>query len=611
MKYISLFGLALGSAFMLSSCEKALDKINLNATDGALIYNDSTYANLSLNYIYDQNLPGWFGVGNLGDGFLTSINPSTMTDESYADNQYVNPFMQGIVTQEGVGDIGMTLDKGNNYGKIRTINMFIRDVKAGTLPQGTKNRLIAQAQFFRAWRYFDLVRIYGGVPLVMSPLDGVGTDARNAAALPRNLTSECFTAIAADLDSAARALPGKWPNSADWGHITKGAALAFKGRALLYAASPEFNTLNPTVTPAPNTAKYQAAYDASLAAKNALTASGFGLNTSYDQLWFQEANNPEAVMVTCYNTAQGDQTKKNNNYDNATRPAYTGTGGGSNLPTWEMALAYPMLDGKPRGTSTRYPYSDQLFYKNRDPRFDKTIAYNGSTWTLNGDPTYRLWTYLKGTTSVEPSKPTATSFYTRKAVSPTAGVSEAVYSGTDWIEIRYAEVLLNLAESACGLNNLTEAYNQLIAIRRRAGIEIGDGNYGLQAGMTQAQMFDAILAERQIEFAFEGKRFWDLRRWNKLGSVLNNLPGKRRHGVVITLKATAPADFATTRNSQNLDNAYTNYFTVDVTKQLDTKFNLNWIDDKYNFFALPQKAIDNNRALQQNSNWGGPFNPLP
>jgi len=236
MKYLSLAALALGlgSTFLLGSCEKVLDKVNLGATDGTLIYNDSTLANLSLNYIYEQNLPLWFGQGGIG---LASVNPTGLSDESYADNAYV----QGTVQMSDVTDFGTGLNKDNNYGKIRTINMFIRDVRAGSLPAGAKNRLIGQAQFFRAWRYFDLVRLYGGVPLVFSPLDGVGNEARDLAYLPRNTTAQTFAAIAADLDSAAAVLPGKWAASSDWGHITKGAAQAFKGRALLYAASPQFN----------------------------------------------------------------------------------------------------------------------------------------------------------------------------------------------------------------------------------------------------------------------------------------------------------------------------------------------------------------------------------
>ena len=178
--------------------------------------------------------------------------------------------------------------------------------------------------------------------------------------------------------------------------------------------------------------------------------------------------------------------------------------------------------------------------------------------------------------------------------------------------MRYAEVLLNLAESACGVNNLAVAMDQLKAIRKRAGIEAGtDGNYGLQAGMSRTQMFDAILYERQIELAFEGKRFWDLRRWRKVESTLN---GKRRRKLIVTLKTAAisAATFASTRDNLNLDNVYTNYFTLDyssTTAILDTKQAINWLPSYY-FFGIPQGAIDNNPSLIQNNTWGGSFDPL-
>ncbi|UOQ51086.1 RagB/SusD family nutrient uptake outer membrane protein [Hymenobacter cellulosivorans] len=270
--------------------------------------------------------------------------------------------------------------------------------------------------------------------------------------------------------------------------------------------------------------------------------------------------------------------------------------------------AFPMLDGKKPGQSTKYAYSDQLFFKNRDPRFNKTIAYNGTSWPLNGDTGYRLWTYYRGNSSVEPTA-SRTGFYTRKAIDSRLSPAQAQFAGTDWIEIRYAEVLLNLAESACGVGNIAEAYTQLKALRQRAGIEAGDGNYGLQAGMSRAQMFEAILYERQIELALEGKRFWDLRRWKKMESVLN---GKKRTGVTITLKSTAPANFATIRDGLSLDQVYTDYFEVIKFKDLDTRYTagIKWKPEYY-FFAIPQQALDNNPQLKQNLLWpSGSFDPV-
>ena len=600
---INLF-IAFCTVIGLSSCKKVLDKGDLGSIPTDLVYNDSTLVALNVGYIYDQNLPTW---GGLTTSTGVPAAGGTLTDESYGESK----FLEGTLTESDVAaEFGTALNAGNNYGKIRTINMMMADVDAGGLPTGTKNRLKAHVYFFRAWRYFELVRLYGGVPLVLTPLDGVGQEAKDAAQLPRNSTSESIRQIVSDLDTAIKYLPGKWSNSADWGKITRGAAAAFKGRVLLTYASPQFN-------PDDLQERWQAAYNANIQARDLLVAGGFGLNASYGDMWFTEVNNPEAVMVTGFNTATGDQSKKNNGWDNSTRPSYTGTGGGSNQPSWDLVKAYPMKDGKKPGTSTTYVYSDQTFYKNRDPRFDQTIAYNGALWPLNNNTSYRLWTYFAGGKTTE-ARASNTGFYTRKAINPSVQAGDVQYSGTDWMEIRYAEVLLNLAESAIGINKTAitdEGYAGMVAVRKRAGIEAGaNGLYGLTAGLSRADLFKAVLYERQIEFAFEGKRFWDLRRWKLFESTLN---GIKRKGVIINLKTGAgiptAAQFADPNNASyrdkvNLDQAYTSYFTIEF-KDLDTRYSLNW-KPAYYFFGIPNQTIANNPKITQNNTWGGPFDPL-
>lgn len=593
------------SLLSLAACNKVLDKYDQKSIPGDLIYNDSNLVKLNIDYIYDQNLPGWGGNSNLPGGSITG-SATSLSDESYGESKY----LEGTLTTADVGEIGTGLNKDNNYGRIRVINMLMRDVDAGTLPADTKKRLKAHAFFFRAYRYFDLVRLYGGVPIVLTALDAVGEQAKRDALLPRNSTSEVFDQIVRDLDSAIAWLPGKYTVNSDWGRLTSGAAAAFKGRVLLTYASPQFNP-NDDVT------RWQKAYDANLQAKTILDANNYGLHASYNDMWFQEVNNPEAVFITGYNTATGDQVRKSNGYDNSTRPSYLGTGGGSNQPSWQMVKAYPMKDGKmPGDLTSAYSYTDQLFYKNRDPRFNATIAYNGATWPINGNSNYRLWTYFAANKTSE-QKASATGFYTRKAISPSISASNAQFSGTDWMEIRYAEVLLNLAESAVGINRLgvaDEGYAGLIAVRKRAGIEIGDGLYGLKSGMSRAELFEAILFERRIEFAFEGKRFWDLRRWKKFESTLN---GTRRQKVIINLKTGAgipsAADFANPdspnyRDKVDLDLAYTNYFEL-VFADLDTRYAINWRPEYY-FFGIPPNTMNNNPNIAQTNGWGGSFDPL-
>jgi hypothetical protein len=594
-------------SLMITSCKKVLEKQDINTFTADQVYNDSTTTKLSIDYIYSQNQPSWFG--NVG-GLSASVN--SLSEEQYGDNVFV----KGTATLESVTDLGATNTAGN-YFKIRSINMFIRDVNAGTLDPAMKKRFNAQAYFWRAFRYFELVKLYGGVPLVTAPLDAVGDEAKNAALIPRSTTSETFAQVVRDLDTCIKYLPVKWPKNDDYGRITKGAAQAFKGRVLLTFASPEFNANN-------DISRWQAAYTANTEAVATLSANGFGLYNKWDYtMWTTEGSlsgstprNPEAVFATLYNTSATDIGQNNNTYPNATVPKYIGSTGGSNLPTWDMALAFPMKDGKDIGTSTKYTYDLATFYKNRDPRFDQTIAFNGCNWPLAGNTGYRLWTYYytKGSSlSSTESAATASGLYLRKGIDPTLTVANFINAGTDWIEIRYAEVLLNQAECAAAIGNTgvsQEAYANLIAIRKRAGIEAGtDGLYGLASGMSGADLVTATMRERQIELAFEGKRFWDLRRRKLLATVLN---GKRRLGVTIALKNTGTSTDYILGNrdasaNADLDALYTSSFTV-TTKVLDT-YNIAYQDGVY-FFGIPTSSINNNVNLQQNNTWGGPFDPL-
>lgn len=611
-KLIILIAISASLTMLFSNCKKVLEKQDLGSFTSEQIYNDSVTATLSMNYIYGQNQPSWFG--NVG-GLSGSVN--SLSDEQYGDNVFV----KGTATIESVTDLG-NLNTAGNYLKIRSINMFIRDINNGTLAPATKRRFNAQATFWRAFRYFELAKLYGGVPIVLTPLDAVGDEAKKAALLPRNTTSETFAQIVRDLDTCIKYLPSKWTSNADYGRITKGAALAYKGKVLMYWASPEFNPTN-------DQTRWKAAYDANVLAVENLTANGFGLYSKFDvTMWTTEGSkggstpqNPEAVLVTQYNMATTDLAQNNNTYPNATVPKYIGTTGGSNLPTYDMALAFPMKDGKDAGTSTKYPYNLATFYKDRDPRFDQTIAYNGCNWPLNANPTYRLWTYNytgkdaqnKDVIKSTEAQATASGLYLRKGIDPALTTSSFVYAGTDWIEMRYAEVLLNQAECAAEIGNVgqsQEAYANLIAIRKRAGIEPGtDGLYGLTAGMSGAQLVTAILRERRIELAFEGKRFWDLRRRKLLESTLN---GKRRQAVNIALKNTLVyTDYIlSTRDaaaSTNLDAFYATNFTV-TTKALDT-YDIAYQSGAY-FFGIPTASIQNNPNLIQNNTWGGAFDPF-
>src|SRR5436305_372146 len=128
--------------------------------------------------------------------------------------------------------------------------------------------------------------------------------------------------------------------------------------------------------PTPDLQRWQTAYDANLAARDYLAAHGFGLYPSFEQLWFVDMN-PEAIFVRRYS-----YPVSTHNWQAATRPLDESQNAtGANRPTWQMVKAFPMKNGRPITDSTSSPaYDSVYFWKNRDPRFYATIAYNGAVW---------------------------------------------------------------------------------------------------------------------------------------------------------------------------------------------------------------------------------------
>ena len=558
---------------VLARCEDVLDKTNLGAVSEDAVWNDVELATAYVYEIYDDNLPDW------------DRGISDRSDESDEGDAY----MYGQLTENSVNTW--------SYGNIRNINILLANIDAGTIDEENKNRLKGEALFFRAWSYFQMARLYGGVPLILEPQQL--TDNLFAERTP---TTMVVDQIIADLDEAIQYLPAIEASSADnTGRVHKGTAMAVKGRVLLYYASPQFD-------PAQSAAgRWQAAYDANKAAKDQLIADGYGLYDNFETLWFNEMNK-EVILVRRY---EYPNKIDDSHWSAASRPLDVSQGAaGANQPVLEMVDAFPMKDGRAIGdVSSAYTYNPDYFWQNRDPRFAGTIVYNGAVWELNGTTGRIQWTFVGS----ESNSPTETGFYNRKAVDESFDANLAYNNATDYIELRFAEVLLNLAEAANKVNQTSEAYEALTTIRARAGIEPGvDNLYGLDAGMTQDQMHDAVMLERKIELAFEGKRHWDLRRNRMFEEKLN---GTRRHGHSIELLISKD-DFFNMVNSMTtqevidlMNQNYTDYFVHHVVER-DIQFDINWKPEYY-FYAIPQEHTQLNSRLQQTMGWpGGTFDPL-
>ncbi|MDR1154752.1 MAG: RagB/SusD family nutrient uptake outer membrane protein [Bacteroidales bacterium] len=533
-----------------------------------VVYDNAQFALMVLDNLHRDMVPGW-DAGNAEN-----------CDEAGPDRVPRYPWGQA-----GSDDFGSLKD---TYANIRKINMFLENLAAGSIDQKEKDLYSAQALVIRAWTYFDLVRKYGGVPMILN-VQGMSDDLLT----PRSKTSECIRSVVQDLDDAiaVEEFPYTWSGN-NAGRLSKAAALALKGRVLLYWASPQFN-------PGNDPDRWTQAYNANKDAKEKLEANGYGLFGDFYRLWFEEMNK-EVVFVKRY-----QEPNLGHSWEAGTRQPARSTGmDGWNKPTWQLAKAFPMITGEPVTESAQY--DDVFFWKNRDPRFAQTIAWNSCNWAQYDNIEERLWTYPP-----EPcANPSSTHLYCRKAINP-ASTEYQAYTGrnsVDWIEIRFAEVLMNFAECAAELDKNDEAYAVLKDIRKRAGIIAGtNGLYGLKANLPKAEMTRAILFERQIEFAFENKRLWDLRRRR----MLQELNGMRREGRLAILKMTED-EFAAYKNLEtDFENQYNQYFTDEIEIAGEDKVNVLNFPEKYYFYPLHSDDLVTNSKLEQTKGWdNGTFDPL-
>ena len=424
-------------------------------------------------------------------------------------------------------------------------------IPTSTLNESLKKSIIGEGKFLRAYYYFQMVKRYGGVPIVKTVQNFDGTNLAELQ-VPRNTEKEVYDFIASDLDSAALLLP----ETNVKGRVNKYAAYALKSRAMLYAASAaKYGSiqLNGILgIPASDANSYwKAAQDA---ANAVITANKYILyQANPDKIAnFQEMfllkDNPEALLSRFFSFPD-----KVHRYDCLFLPmGIKGPSGyGSILnPVLDFIEQFEYIDGTsgplPMGTpAAPVYYTNPLdIYKNRDPRLLASIIVPFSSWrgtvidvqagiydlgvkveagaysTLYNVTTHKIdnangTLRVVGSNGLVSTDGTKSGCYVRKYMDPALERSLATSSGSSqpWIEIRYAEVLLNYAEAAVELGNIAEAKAKMNIVRARAGIA---------AVNDAAVTIDKVRHERMVELAFENHRWWDMRRWRIADKILNN-----------------------------------------------------------------------------------------
>lgn len=583
----SLYFFAAGFiVFMLVSqygCQKSsnfLDKKVSASLDEKSVFSDSARTMDFLSGIYDA-LITWHGqqyTSDEPDRTMTAV-----TDESNGrypsggmmENQIISGSYGGAFTGWYTGSWSRL------YAHIRAANIFLKDVDMSPLSASLKQRTQAEARFLRAYYYSLLMEGWGGVPIIKDTIYDLGSLAEAV----RSSYADCVDYVISELDEIASLLP-KTYSGLDYGRITRGACLALKARILLFAASPLYNggstgtdeslkALTGYSTADPN--RWQKALDAAQAVVNLgvysleednATQSGYG----FYQVFLQRVN---TEYILAFMMGPNQYLEQYN------LPPSRGYWASYNrFPTQEMVNAFPMNNGLPI-TDPASGYDPAHPYDNREPRFYYSIIYNGALYyNKKGRKDDPVWTYLgAGQDAIVPLSSggaTHTGYYWRKMMDAQINYNSGGKTDRCIPLIRYAGILLGLAEAANETGNTTLAMEQLIALRKRAGIEPGDDSrYGLPASPSKDEARELIHNERFIELAFEGQRFWDLRRWKAFPLIKDQY----MHGMEIT------------KDGNNF-----------IYKQIELLKHTGFQDKLY-YLPIPMDEVAINRNLIQNPGW--------
>jgi hypothetical protein len=492
---INKIGLALMLITVLSACKK-LDLAPENKFTDANYWTTADKANNVLNTAYSQ-------ISNSGYFF---------SQEAMSDNAYNGRGDNNGVASIAAGTYDASLGRfkaewGDHYRGIKTCNIFLENVDKVTSMDATlKARMKAEARFIRAWHYFLLETWWGDVPLIEKDL--TIDESKTIARTPK---ADVVAFILKELDEAAVSLPTNTSLAdADKGRVTKGAAFALKARVLLY-----------------DSRWAEVVTECEKLIGNSANGN-YALFNSYEGLFLpQNEYNSEVIFDLQYAPIAAG----NRFYTDFRDMAPISVGGRLNAiaPTQELVDSYLMANGK-RINEAGSSYDENNPYVNRDPRFTNTIVYHLYKWkdqagkvtTIytkpgtdpNPDPTKRFDEYAPGATS------SPTGYYTRKYFDPTSNVAD-FGSGLNLILIRYADVLLMYAEAKMELGQMdANVWNQTIrAIRSRAGFTDAAALNFPAVGADP--MREIVRNERRTEFAMEGLRIFDIRRWKIADDVLN------------------------------------------------------------------------------------------
>lgn len=520
-KYIHYFIYVLLSQ-LLPSCADVLDRQPLDKISEKDVWNDESMMRAYVTNLYSRfpffafETYSWYSITDEGTLSTGGTNAGSVSRSSE-----LNPFW--------------------DYQYIRDCNVFLENVTSAPINDAVKSQLEGEVRFIRAYTYFEMMKRYGGVPLVDVVIDPFSPVEKKYTQRASEETIARF--ILAELDIAKELLSD---NPLPRGRVNKWTALALKARSALWAASiaryGELASNGFTGIPSDQATQFYTV--ASQAAEEVIAAGKYSLymdfpddkSENYRKLFLQK-NNPEVIFEKPY-----DGVNIGHSWDAWHAPPQWAARGGTGNPTLEFILGYENIDGstdQPNfdGALTLYDDGRGPFIK-KDPRLFATVFFQGDPWANGVTQTYEG---LDPSASPDPAQvirnpnvsyenvpavgpdsrsiakddlSTNSGFLIKKYIDDAATTIPEGQSKTNWIVFRLAEMYITKAEALFETGNKKEAAEALNYTRNRAGISLVD-----ESTIT----LQKIQSERRAEFAFEaGHRFWDLRRWRIAHQILNH-----------------------------------------------------------------------------------------
>lgn len=612
IKNISLFGCLLAVVLFAVSCNQ--DFLDTRPLDK--ISSDATWSDAALAEAFVFNVYSFLGYGGFEEQGLSAYTDEAMFTHA---GRPIPPLNEGTESPTNLAFMSPTYNWDDMYLAIREANIALTELPNASIDQNVKDRLMGEAHFLRGYYHQQLLRFYGGIPVITAPY-GLGEDY----SIARNSYADVVSAIVSDMDAAAGLLDGK-PETP--GRASVLAALALKSRVLLYAASDLHEASKVSGEMAGDLFAYSGGQEgrwqaAKTAAKAALDmGAGYKLDLSGPVSAAEGKQNylsiamgggspvgdpSAAVELILQRTATVDYTQESrwplgglhHGINNGPNGYHNWAG---NTPIQQLVDDYENMDG------TRFDWSDEAQasapYVNRDPRFYATILYDGADWkprpsdVAGVDPNDQIQTgaYDDGAgglingidtreSPVENWNGSRTHYYTRKFTDPDPGLADNLSSGQaiPFPFIRYTEVVLNYVEACLETGDEATAREWLNKIRYRAGMPAIDDS--------GSALVDRYRNERRIELVYEEHRYHDARRWLIAPTTLGR--GIQVVSVRGTLKPGKSPHVPYRYDPETYDYSY----EVVNNTEVETR---TWVDKMY-YRPISRDEVQRNASLVQN-----------